>query len=389
MSSFEVRAKRAAMSDAEIKKFVSDFTEALVELALRETYNIDQNARGFGVELDSVADSLDWSDSSSLSAAGIDVLWVTGVDDPHRIYMHPDIVTSRERWKHVSTYLQISMVSDKSVRLLLPNLTRRRRPTDVPDYRLLAEASVLNRYLHLVRNSGLTGDRIIQYQGDLKTHGRGQNQSGQIGAAGASVAILAGLREISTDAIRDIYGTEPPLSGNSPSDLVRLMSPGDYEIAKCYLLSSDRAVVFSADPDVAIISRIGGGRSYNTAKEAYDEWSMLKRQPVENRRSILHQAALGEVKTALDPSNLHERLALGSRENRIEAGSKRFLMMAVLTEDILDPERPGRRAIYGRDAQRFEDIFNLYFLWGYDGARGEHHQHWEDFKTALQRWTGL
>ena len=210
MPSFEVRAKRAAMSEAEIKKFVSDFTEALIELALSETYNIDQNARRFGVELDSAVDSLDWSNSSRLSAAGIDILWVAGVNDPHRIYIHPDIIISRERWKLVSTYLQISMVSDKAVRLLLPNLTRRRRPTDVPDHQLLAEASVLNRYLHLVRDSGLTGSRIIQYHGDLKTHGRGQNQSGQIGAAGAAVAILAGLQEISTNAIRDIYGTAPP-----------------------------------------------------------------------------------------------------------------------------------------------------------------------------------
>jgi hypothetical protein len=34
-------------------------------------------------------------------------------------------------------------------------------------------------------------------------------------------------------------------------------------------------------------------------------------------------------------------------------------MMAILTTDIVDPAREGRRAMYGREAQRFQHVFNL------------------------------
>jgi hypothetical protein len=95
----------------------------------------------------------------------------------------------------------------------------------------------------------------------------------------------------------------------------------------------------------------------------------------------MHQAALVEVKTSLDVSNVHERLALGSREDREEAHAIRFLLMAALTTDILDPNREGRRAMYSRDARRFQHVFNLYFVWGYDDARTRHEQHWQDFNV--------
>jgi len=86
---------------------------------------------------------------------------------------------------------------------------------------------------------------------------------------------------------------------------------------------------------------------------------------------------------------MHERLALGAHENRDEALAPRFLIMAVLTPDIVDPQRVGRRAIYSPDAPRFQDVFNLYFAWGYDLARDDHPEHWADFKRAIKRWTAL
>jgi hypothetical protein len=259
----------------------------------------------------------------------------------------------------------------------------------VADAELLEEAKVLNHYLHLVQESGLTGARIMAYAGDLRTHGQGQNDSGRMGAVGAAVAVLDALDEIRPGAVESTHGTMPPRTSNTPADIVRQMTRPDYVVPRAVLLDTDRAIIFASDPDIAIVSRIGGGRSYQSAEEAYAEWQRLRRRPADERQAIMHQAALGEVKTALDPSNVHERLALGSRENRSEAHAIRFLLMAVLTMDIVDPNREGRRAMYSRDAERFQHVFNLYFTWGYDGARGRHPEHWHDFKAELKRWCAL
>lgn len=388
MTSFETRTARAGMSPAEIKKFVGDFTEALVQLALTRIRCVDADVRAFDTRFDTIGVSLDWSDAERLAKAGIKILWLNGMSKPHRTYMHPKIVTAPSSWEFVAEYINISMVSDKFSRILFPNLVKRRRPSGIPEGDLLDEAKVLNRYLHLVHSAGFSGDRIIAYHGDLRTHGQGQNDSGRIGAVGATAAILAAILEISPNAVVSTYGIMPSAS-TTPAEIVLDMAKSGYIVPKALLLSSNRAIIFSSDPDVAIISRIGGDNPYASAEEAYDHWVGFRRRTAEERISNLHQAALGEVKTALDPSNIQERLALGSRETRSEAGAVRFLMMAVLTKDILDPNRTGRRALYGREVRRFQDVFNLYFVWGYDGTREEHPEHWADFKSAIKRWTGL
>jgi hypothetical protein len=376
------------MSDRDIRKFVGDFTEALVKLALQRVTAVDIQTQAFGESFDLIADTLDWSDSEHLASGGIDVVWVKDYATPHRTLMHPDFVLSEPKWAFVADYLAISMVSEKLRKVLMPHLVKKRRPRVEHDV-LLAEVKVLNHYLRLVQESGLTGDRIMAYSGDLRTHGQGQNDSGRIGAVGAAVAVLDALDEIRPGAVVSTYGDMPPRPSNSPADLVRVMAQPGYVVPRAVLLDSNRAIIFAADPDVAIVSRIGSTPPYRDAQEAYEEWVENKRRPAEERQSAMHQAALGEVKTALDVSNMHERLALGSRENREEAHAIRFLMMAILTNDILDPGREGRRAMYSRDAQRFQHVFNLYFVWGYDGARGRHAEHWEDFKGEMARWCGL
>ncbi len=332
--------------------------------------------------------SLDWTSAATLASAGIDPSWLQGVTSPHRTFMHPDFVLQESKWAFIADYITISMVSDKASGVLFPNLKKKARPRSASADELLREASHLNRYLRLVMEAGLSGERIAKYHGDLRTHGQGQNDSGQIGAIGAAVAIRDALEEISPGAIIGTHGWIPSGGISSPSDIVREMRRPTFMAPKALLLSTQRAIVFSSDPDIAIISRIGGSR-YQTAEEAVADWSKQRRWSAEERNSTLHQAALGEVKTALDPSNIHERLALGSRENRDEAGATRFLLMAVLTPDILDPQRVGRRAMFSPDAQRFHDVFNLYFVWGYDSSREIHHEHWNDFKRALRRWVAL
>ena len=385
---FEIRTARTGMSETEIRKFVGDFTEALVRTTLTRTLQVDVEVRTFGNRFDNIAESLEWGEMDLLARAGIEPEWVRGGSLAHRILMHPDFVTNQSLWPFVRDYLTISMVSEKFRKVLFPNLVRARRPS-VSTEVLLDEAKILNFYLNLVQQSGLTGDRITAYAGDLRTHGQGQNDSGRMGAVGAAIAVLDAVNEIHSGAITSTYGTMPHPTLRTPADIAKEMIKPGYTVPRAVLLSTHRAIIFSADPDIAIVSRIGGHNPYGNAQEAYDEWAVQKKRQAEERQALIHQAALGEVKTALDVSNVHERLALGSRENRQEAHAIRFLMMAVLTPDIVDPTRKGRRSMYSRDAARFQHVFNLYFLWGYDGARERHPEHWNHFKTELKRWCGL
>jgi hypothetical protein len=387
--SFQTRTARTGMSDEEIRTFVGDFVEALVRLALERINAVDASTETWTESFDRIAGTLDWSDRQVLGRGGINPNWVDLDAHPHRTLMHPDFVESPAKWPFVSNYVAVSMLSEKQAKVLIPDLVKRRRP-NVDVRVLLQEAAVLNSYLRLVQEAGLTGARIMEYRGDLRTHGQGQNDSGAIGALGGAVAIRDAIEEIKPGAILDVHGTMPPQGlPSTPADLVNLMMEPGFQMPRALLLDSHRAVVFSSDPDVAIITRIGGMGGYASAQEAYEEWLNSRRLPAEERQATMHQAALGEVKTALDVSNMHERLALGSRETREEAGAIRFLLMAILTTDIVDPEREGRRAMYSRDAQRFQHVFNLYFVWGYDDARLTHARHWQDFKAELARWCGL
>jgi hypothetical protein len=102
----------------------------------------------------------------------------------------------------------------------------------------------------------------------------------------------------------------------------------------------------------------------------------------------LYQAAVGEVKTSLDPSNKHERIALSARINRAPAHAFQFLLMAILTPDLVDPNIVGQTGFFSSD-RRLHDVFNLYFAWGYDSGRADHPEHWEDFKSAIREWADL
>jgi hypothetical protein len=386
-SQFEASVKRCGMSDVEIRRFISDFTNALVGLTLQRIRTVDLEAQGFAHEFDLAAGALDWSDEEALRRVGIDPVWLAGMPNPHRTYLHPAMISEPDRWGRISAYVECSMVSDKQAKALFPHLKRSRRPNVAIDH-LYDEAAKLNGFFRLVQEANLTGDRVISYRGDLRTHGQVQNDSGRIGAVGAVIAILDALDEISPGCVSDTHGTMPLRTATTPKDVVAQIAAPDFTMPQAILLKSQRAIIFSADPDVAIVAPIGG-KTFDSAQDAYNVWKDLKRATGAERGRRLHQAALGEVKTALDPANLHERLALGPRETRSEVMASRFLLMAILTEDIVDPDREGRRALHSKDAGRFEQVFNLYFAWGYDGARSAHSEHWQDFKNALKGWTDL
>jgi hypothetical protein len=376
-----------AMNDAEIRKYVGDFDSALVRLKLARTREVDTEIEAFGRKFDSIGTGLYWDDPGQLAAGGIDITWLHDIPYPHRVVMHPEFVTLDAKWEYVRHYLAISMVSDKMSKIIFPNLRKRSKPKDVDRGQLLDEAGLLNAYLRLVAESGFSGDRVISYNGDLKTHGQNQNHSGEIGAAGAVAAIWDALAEISPDAVVDTYGTMPPYANNSPESIVRRMTTAGYRKAEAILLSSRRAIVFSADPDIAIIARVDG-QSYRSAQEAAEHWAELNKGTGENRNAGLYQAAVGEVKTSLDPSNKHERIALSTRTNRSPANASRFLLMAILTRSLVDASVAGETGFFS-SAGHIDPVFNLYFAWGYDSARADHPEHWENFKSSIRRWTDL
>ena len=80
---FETRTARAGMSSDEIRKFVGDFTEALVKLALPRVAAVDVATEKFEKRFDEIAGGLDWSNPEVLSQAGIQPEWVVGHDAPH------------------------------------------------------------------------------------------------------------------------------------------------------------------------------------------------------------------------------------------------------------------------------------------------------------------
>ena len=390
MTTFEERTARAAMSPAEIRKFVGDFTDALVRLALPRIRAVDTIVQNFGIKFDSIAATLDWTNASLLATAGIDIAWIANTPTPERTFMHPDFVTDETKRPFIEDYIAASMVSEKTSKILFPNLYQKHRPKDAADSQLLEESKLLNHYLRLAHEAGFSGDRVVAYQGDLGTHSQGQNDSGAIGTVGAAVAIRDALEEISPGAVIDSYGAIPPSGSTAPADIVKQMRSAGYISPKALLLSSQRAILLSAQPDIAIISRIGGGQ-YRSAEEAYAHWTQVKKQPREERNSMLFQAAVGEVKTALDKNNQLERIALAGRDLGREVRADKFLHMAILTPNILDPKRKGRNPIYisGEGGPPFNSVFNLYFTWGYDSARDTHPEHWEDFKRAIKTWTAL
>lgn len=177
MTSFETRTARAAMNGSEIKKFVADFEDALMEFTSLRIKQTDIGAEAFARKFDDAAGSLDWTDADVLATGGIDPSWIEENPRPHRAFLHPHLVTHDAMWSSVRDYLEISMVSEKFSKILFPNLARKRKPTAVSSESLLDEARSLNKHLRLVQESGLSSYRVRAYRRDLKTHGQRQNDS--------------------------------------------------------------------------------------------------------------------------------------------------------------------------------------------------------------------
>ena len=129
------------------------------------------------------------------------------------------------------------------------------------------------------------------------------------------------------------------------------------------------------------------GAAYSSAQSALYEYGMVRNNQALRHQKI-HEFAVGEVKTATDPSNLHERMGLASRETQTELRTDRFLMMALLTPEILAGGVAGR-VMNNRDLTRFSHVFNLHHCWGYDFGRQRNEVHWNYFVAQIKIWCGL
>ena len=128
------------------------------------------------------------------------------------------------------------------------------------------------------------------------------------------------VRKIRFRSIRSCANTASPQRVKNVHSSARLVSPN------C------RAVIFASDPDIAIIQSLAD--PFQTAQEAWDVYGDVRSDPARRSQRVV-EFAVGEVKAATDVSNLHERMALSTRESRSERQTDRFLMMAILTEDLL------------------------------------------------------
>jgi hypothetical protein len=355
--------------------------------------------------------SPNWSDASLLAESGIDPADVAAATEPERMFLHIDVAVARAK-AAISAFLGMSGLSDKQRGDLYPWLSSQKGNVDRAI--LSDEVRRLNRHLAWVRTTGVQPETFLAYHRHLGIHGSSQNFSGQVGAMGAAISFIDALEEFAPGCIIEIVGSSPSeLPDKSPEAIADYLTIGTrQEISskqiRALVLSNSRFVVFSSDPDVSIFMPLvplpmsvtvpakGKTKEKRTtfasagpaALHLYNQVG----QHADQRRQKLHEFAVGEVKTATDPSNLHERLALGSRETKVEVNADRFLFMALLTRDILEGgtgKKSGRAPLQNRDTVRFTDVFNLHHAWGWDGGRQRHPGHWDTFKERVKIWTGL
>ncbi len=351
----------------------------------------------------------DWHDADLLEESGIDPAELTATNEPQRMFLHIDVAAARVKTA-ISVFLDMSGLSDKQRGDLYPWLSSQKG--EVSRDVLSDEVRRLNRHLAWIRTTGVRPETFLAYHRHLGIHGSSQNFSGQVGAMGAAVSFIEALEEVSKGSIVEIVGSSPSmLADQSPEAIADYLTTGSKKDVstkqiRALVLKNGRFVVFSSDPDVSIfmplvplpmsVTRPGTKNvkviPFSSPGHAALHLYNQVRQHADQRRQKLHEFAVGEVKTATDPSNLHERLALGSRETKVEVNADRFLLMALLTKDILEGgtgKKSGRAPLQNRDTVRFTDVFNLHHAWGWDGGRERHPGHWDTFKGRVKVWTGL
>ncbi len=324
-----------------------------------------------------------WDDPAKLVESGVAAAMVDADTRAGKRYLHIDVAASPNGARARQLFLGLTGLSDKQQRTLYPALRSR---TPVDRERLSLEVARLNSWLDELRVDGFDPAMFITYQRSIGIHGQTQNLSGAIGAAGAVIAFVDAIRELQPDAIVDSVGELSPPHVRSPTEVYHWLRGSEDRTVRALLLKNGRAVVFASSKDANIFEPLGR-EGFTSAQDALARFNAVATDQ-RQRAQRLHEHAVGEVKTATDPANLHERMGLASRETQTELRTDRFLMMALLNREILSGGTQ-RRVMNNRDLTRFSHVFNLHHCWGWDGGRDRNPGHWAFFKDSLQDWCGL
>jgi len=327
-----------------------------------------------------------WDDETLLRLSGIDPAHMDDEVRAGRHYLHIDVAGTVHGELATRMFLAFTGLSEKQQKSLFPALSAR-APRD--RVKTIVEVPRLNAWLDWVRRDGFDPAAFITYQRSIATHGRNQNRIGMVGATGAAIAFVHAIQTISPDAIVDCVGAVPPNDVCSPGEVFEWREQQAARrrdnTVKALLLRNGRALVFASSKDANIFMPLDG--PFADAADALARFNEV-RNDQEARAQVLHEFAVGEVKTATDLNNLHERMGLASRETQTELRTDRFLMMSVLNREILEGGVQ-RRTMNNRDLTRFSHIFNLHHCWGWDGGRTRHPEHWDYFLSSLKKWCGL
>ena len=392
LSEFSAQLGRCAQSPEEIRAFVDAFSKVRLRYIARA---IAASQARLPPRAATSVTGPDWTDLAKLTRSGLKADLLVG--DPPYDWLHVDVAADRAGREEVQRLLAATCLSDKQRKAIFPALNRTTIGPATVAARI-AEVPRLNAWLAWSLSEGISPEAFGSYQKHLSIHGASQNAGGAVGAAGAAIAILDAIREVAPEAELDLDGVLPPHGAQDPVSVdtflrERGIAPESSDRPlKSILLPSRRAVIFASDPDVAIIQSLG--QPFRSAREAWSAYSSV-RANAEQRSQHVMEFAVGEVKAATDASNLHERMALSTRETRSERQTDRFLMMAVLTSDILtggtgeSGRRNTRAPMQNREMGRMADVFNLHHAWGWDGGRQRHPEHWEWLKIRLRNWCRL
>ncbi|AWK85002.1 hypothetical protein [Azospirillum thermophilum] len=398
LEQFQQQLSRCAMSPEEVSDFIEAFADVRVQGVVDGLSAVVTDPPFEAME---AKYNPDWTDPWLLGASGLTAGQVQGHNLPSALFLHYQIALAATQ-PEVSLYIQMSGYSDKMSRALLPILSSavaRRKirtakegnelPAGLSAAALSAEVTRVNRSLAKLRSQGFDPLLFLPYHRHVGIHGGSGNDVGKVGTLGAAIAIHDALLEIDPTAIKDMVGQLPPAGARTPAAIFQSMKAKGFKPLQAILLRNGRCIAVRANPDVAIFQSLD--KSYDTATDALKEYEAV-RQHKDERQQKVHEFVVGEIKTATDPANLHERLALGGRDLKDEVQADRFLMMAALTPDIVHGgtgRKSGRQPLQNKDVVRFSDVFNLYYAWGWNGARERHPEHWLMFKKRLAFWCGL
>lgn len=398
LAEFSAQLARCAQSDQEVRDFVEAFSKVRLRYIARAMTAARSPVSDLVAEQLSLPVSPDWNGPAKLLASGLTPDQVAGSADPASDWLHIDIAMDPTSVADVTKFVMATCLSDKQRRALFPALSRLSFAAPAIRDQRRREVPRLNAWLAWSRVEGIDTVLFGDYQKHLRIHGASQNAGGAVGAAGGAIAILDAIQEVAPGISLDLLGGLPHKEERDPIAVDTFLRrhgiapESNDRPLKCILLPNHRAVVFASDPDVAIIQSLDA--PFQTALEAWEAYAEV-RSDSSRRAQRLVEFTVGEIKAATDASNLHERLALGSRESRSERQTDRFLMMAILTGDLLtggsgpSGRRNTRAPLQSRETGRFADIFNLHHAWGWDGGRERHPEHWAWLKRRLKEWCGI